>query len=145
MTFWYRPVCRHWLYWQRLYDIFDPDGENIHRDNSDFWRWKCFFSTQMSSYSHVRITFSATTIVEARIPIRRYSVVWKSAKRASWASVNLFSDYGTLTVFTIGVPDCDVGLILETARGTYSAAAAAQSSDANKPYADSEVSTLKPF
>ena len=39
--------------------------------------------------------------------------------------------------FTIGVPDCDV--TLETARGTYSAAA--QSSNTDKSYADSEVST----
>ena len=44
-------------------------------------------------------------------------------------------------VFTTGVPDCDI--TLETARGTYSAAA--QSSDMDKSYADSEISHLKPF
>ena len=65
----------------------------------------------------------------------------KSAKRASWAPGNLFSEYGTLTVFTIGVPDCDI--TFETAHGRYSVAA--QSVDTDKSYADSEVSTLKPF
>ena len=46
-----------------------------------------------------------------------------------------------MIVFTIRVPDCDI--TFETARGKYSAAA--QSVDTDKSYADSEVSTLKPF
>ena len=47
-----------------------------------------------------------------------------------------------MKVFRNEVPDCDV--TFEAVLGTSSAAAAAQSSDTDKSYTDSEVSTVKP-